>query len=204
MAEQCKGKTKEGKRCKKTTTSVTQLCHLHRTAKEEQERELPVKGFPDPDPLISDKQFNKLATLVKKGPKKDDEIGYIYIYYLPSDSLSYYKIGRTTQKVTKRLKQQHPHAKLFESYRVSCNKFCERVIHLFLDPWRVYRYKLDNKQYCTVWKHDGKPVTKGDAKKKKAYRLQGKKKEIEWFHHTLDELCLLNLVQEICKKYRNL
>jgi len=127
-----------------------------------------------------------IESKIKSGPRKTDHEGYIYIYYLKSDKrVRYYKIGQTSKTVAKRLKEWERESpsppQLVGSFKVTNVKFCERLIHLYLDYARVYRYKLPKNRFCTVWKDTGECVSYQDEKYKERYRLQGKKKQIEWF-----------------------
>jgi len=120
---------------------------------------------------------SKIVTKIKRGPSKDDGKGFIYVYYLGSDPQDYYhKIGRTSRSVETRLKEWKG-SQLRHSYSVSNQKQAERLIHLYLDYFRVYRYKQDNGTYSTVWKDTGEPVSKSDEGGKR----EGRSKEVEWF-----------------------
>jgi len=210
MAQRCIGKTQKGEQCKNATTSESRLCYRHAPKKKADVVEVPVweeKKYPVPDSTVETSVFKKITTLEKRGPKKSDEPGYIYIFFLSHDTESFFKIGRTKRTVKKRIsewKSKHGDGvKLYESFRVSCNQFCEHLIHLYLDPWRVYRYKIKHKQFCTVWKKDGEPVTADDVKLKKEHRLLGISKDVEWFYFEKKEDYMLDIVQSVCKKFRH-
>jgi len=215
MAEQCKGKTQKGEQCKNVTKSETGLCHRHQLKTKPKATTTPKvmvwekEKFPVPDESVDKRHLRMIETLEKGGPAKKDKPGYVYIFYLSTETEAFFKIGKTSRTVTKRLTEWRRKigdgVKLFESFRVSCNSFCERLIHLYLDPWRVYRYKVTENEYCSVWKKDGKAVTDADAKLKKLHRLNAKSKEIEWFHFKGDtDEYMLDIVQTICKKYRHI
>ncbi len=132
----CQGITSKGKPCKKKTEPY---CSYH----------------------VGDTNKKKLSTVEKrliKGPSKTDGPGYIYIYYLATDeSDTFYKIGRTSKTVEKRLSQWKGSI-LKKSYYVNHQKLAERLIHMELDNVRVYRYTLEDGSRFSIWKSDGKPV----------------------------------------------
>lgn len=95
------------------------------------------------------------------------------------DNRCYRKIGRTVQAFDKRAAQWGRPLMLM-GWVVKYNEFAERIIHLFLDEWRVYRLafarkevlpedsptRADKKRYLSHWKRTGswvKDTAHGDA-----------------------------------------
>lgn len=164
MAVRCRGITNKDERCK-LMVSNSEFCHHHKS----QEKNPKHIGLP-----------SKVQTIIKKGPSKNDSNGYIYVYYLARDQNEigeYWKIGRTTQTVTKRISQWKG-AILKASFKVKYNKMAERIIHLMLDKYRVYRYK-HNDGYHSIYKKDGSKVR--DSQMKHNFKLEAVTKHIEWF-----------------------
>lgn len=193
----CKKRTNKGKVCKRTAVVGKSFCWQH-LPKNDKELEIWEKqGYPTPSKLLVKRKTNKIRTKLKNGPTKKDVKGYIYVYRLSTDNKEngYCKIGRTTQTVEKRLRQWSKDAILIKSFEVKHNQFCESLIHCYLDHWRVYRYKL-KAGYCTVWKSTGEPVTKSDDKLLAKNKLEGRKKQIEWFCGN-QKYCL-EIVRAIC------
>lgn len=164
MSVQCRGITNKDERCKKKV-SDDDYCHHHK----DQKRNPIQPGLP-----------KKVQTLIKKGPSKSDSEGHIYVYYLKEDQSevkSYWKIGRTTQSVKKRLSQWEG-AILQESFKVNYNKMAERMIHLLLDKSRIYRYKHKGGHH-SVYKKDGSTLY--DSQTDTSLKLEARKKHVEWF-----------------------
>ena len=193
--QQCQGKTAKSVRCKRFVSGT--YCYQHIPEKEE---EWIRQGYPTPSSKIDEGHRRKIKSKLKRGPSQKDKEGYIYIYYLKTDKrVRYFKIGRTSTTVEKRLKQWEKESPsppvLVESFKVKHSIFCERLIHLYLDYCRVYRYKVSKNRFCTVWKVSGECVTERDEKLKDRNRLEGMKKQTEWF--AVKKKTALNLVKEI-------
>lgn len=151
---------------------------------------------------LTNKIRNRIAKYMKDGPTKKDGPGHIYVYYCPQDNPedTYYKIGRTERSVDARLKEwkKKDGAVLKKSWKVSHQKFIEKLIHAYLDAVRVYRYSVShtittggngvNNVYCTIWKSTGEPVDLMDAHLKATNKLEARTKHIEWFKSTWKEL----------------
>lgn len=167
----CQGITKDGKKCKKTKEPY---CHLHEPMKFD---------FPLPILELTTKVQKKIHKHLKKTPSKSDGKGHIYCYYLTSDTEDcFYKIGRTNRTVDVRLKEWGEGVKLKCSWEVKHEKWMEKLIHTYLDSIRVYRYQIDDtEEYCNVWKTDMKCISKHDEDLKENHKLEGRKKNIEWF-----------------------
>lgn len=173
----CQGTTKSGSKCKNPQEPY---CRFH----------TPVTDFDFPLPVVNctTRVQNKLKTIMKKGPSKKDGKGIIYVYFLISDAKdSYYKIGRTSRSEDERLKEWGKDVKLKGSWDVKYHHIIERIIHVYLDDVRVYRYLVNQKndeegeKYCSVWKTDGVPIETKDKLLKEKHKLEGIKKNIEWF-----------------------
>ena len=170
---------KKGNRVRCTRQTSEAFCSQHSPTPTEEPWEK--EGLPVPHTSLAKRVTNRLRARLRRGPTKKDKEGWIYIFELPSDGkLPYYKIGRTTQDVEKRLRQWSKDAKLVASWKVSKNVYCEGLIHVYLDTWRMYRYET-KKGLCSVWKDSGEAVTSRDNKLSKKFKLEGRKKQIEWF-----------------------
>lgn len=169
----CKGKTLAGEPCR---LKEEPYCRHHKDQKDENI----VVPYPIKD--LTKKIQRKIELKSQKKFSKTDGPGHIYIYYIDADKKdSYYKIGRTSTTVKKRLSKWKDSI-LKKSYAVKHEKKSERMIHLYLDHVRVYRYYIEEeKGYCTVWKSTGEAVTKKDEVLKNKYKLEGRNKHIEWF-----------------------
>lgn len=184
----CKGITLKDKPCSRNAETKSEYCYQHK--KQGKTKKIEIPGLKDNE--ITQKARVKLA----KGPSTTDCKGHIYIYYLLSDEReaeSYWKIGRTTQTVEKRLSQWSSNGRLHlkKTYEVKYNKLAESVIHKLLDKERVYRYayktgkNLDATRFHTVWKNNREPVLDTQNRQSEVLagelKLEGSKKQIEWF-----------------------
>jgi len=180
---QCKGITLSDTRCKRMLKSSV-YCSAHK----EQKDKLPIKntfkiaGFTLTVPKSA---LGKYKTKISKGPAENDQKGHIYVYYLGNDVENYWKVGRTTQTVEKRLSQWGKDAKLKKSWKVNHNKYAERLIHLLFDGKRMYRYKHSN-GFNSIMKKDGSIVD--DGQYDKTCKNDQLKKQIEWFNVEWDLL----------------
>lgn len=167
----CQGKTKSGKVCKNKTEPY---CHLH------EDQVLPVAVPWE----LSKKIERKILTKVKKGPSKSDGPGRLYIYHLDSAE-PYIKIGMTERTSEKRLKEWKG-AKLIVDFAAKHRRLTERLVHLYLDHVRVYRYVLENGAYYTIWKNSREPVEENGPPLHE--RLKGISKQVEWFKISYPEI----------------
>ena len=172
----CGAKTAKS-RCKRKVSQEGQLCYQHapKVAWDQ-------KGYPEILNGTNESIAKKIKKRILYGPKKKDKLGYIYIYRLPGEPF-FYKIGQTEKNPLVRVKEWSKDAILLAYYVVESVNFCERLIHHYLDKYRVYRYVLPDKSMYSVWKATGKPVKPGLVP-----QLEGRKKQIEWFKHDLDPL----------------
>jgi len=115
---------------------------------------------------------NTRLTIVKKIKKKLKEVkpqkdyGYVYVYRLEGDVANRYKVGTTKREPKKRLKEwSNIHTlplitEIIWEVPVGC-KWVERMIHLYLDPYRLIRYELDSGQFTDYMYANGTPTVKG-------------------------------------------
>lgn len=169
----CKGYKKNDTRCTRQTKNTSGYCYQH-TAQE------------------TKKYATKYERLLEKGPTAKDEKGYIYVYRLLRDEreeLSYWKIGRTSKTVKKRLSQWKGSV-LKEYWEVPCNKLAEKLIHWQLRESRIYRYEYEKGnqkaiRYHSVYKSTGKVIPDSQNRAKDiengTWKAEGRKKHVEWF-----------------------
>jgi hypothetical protein len=174
----CQGTTTKGSKCK---LKDEPYCKYHKP--------IPIiKGFTLDITRCTTKIQKKLQTIMKKGPSKTDGKGHIYAYWLDCDEYdTYYKVGRTSRDVDKRLKEWKG-AIYKVSWPVKYQKLAEKLIHVYLDHVRVYRYELAKNTICTIWKTSGEPVEDSDEDLKEKYKLEARTKMIEWFYMPWKEL----------------
>lgn len=187
----CRGVTNADKRCKRKTNDT--FCYHHKDQKK-----TIITNLPSSRAILP----QKCETVIARGPSKTDKKGHIYVYSLLSDNKEYgeyWKIGRTTQGVQKRL-SQWPGSILESSYKVKYNKMAERMIHLILDDVRIYRYAYETKntkQYHSIYKQSGKSVKDTQNRDKDierdTWKLSALGKHVEWF------LCDTKTVRQVIK-----
>lgn len=170
----CQGRTIKKEKCKNKTEP---FCHLHEP-----------KEFVHPISVIhlTTSTKNKIKRRLQKPVSKTDGPGFIYVYTLPEDG-QYFKIGRTERSVEQRIKEWKG-AILKKNYPVAYQKKTERLIHLYLDHCRVYRYQIAKGKICTIWKSNGEPVTDYDATLKEKHKLSVLTKQVEWFNCPWEEI----------------
>lgn len=181
--KKCEALTKKGTQCSRNAVNDN-LCTQHGSMKKVTKKDDPepwdVFGFPVPKEQNGSSVIQAIRTLLKRGPTKTDRDGYIYIYYLDSDKgLSYYKIGRTVQKVRQRLKQWKG-SKLKYASSTQHNQWVEQLIFKYLTYCRIHRYERpDGKGYHSVYQQTGEVVP--DSQQWKGDKLCATSKHIEWF-----------------------
>lgn len=221
MEKICPATTGKGTQCTRRLKPGQELCFQH----EKQDKETLHKqndaepwtelDLPEPYKANGAAILQKIRTQLKKGPKKDDGAGFIYIYSLEHEStLNYYKIGLTQRRVTTRMKEWsdiHNERKatqvvLHHQYQVVKGvKFCERLIHLYLKYCNMHRYPYKD-GYHSVYAlppnevlKDGQEKPDDDDNDKE--RLVAKSKCIEWFCEELTELDrIVTSITELYKK----
>lgn len=172
--KQCKGITLADTRCKRMLKDQL-YCSAHKN-QPPVKNSFKIAGFTLTVPRSA---LNKYKTQIKNGASENDQKGHIYAYYLENDVKNYWKIGRTTQTVRKRLSQWGKDAKLKKSWSVKHNKYAERLIHLLFDGKRMYRYKHKG-GFNSIMKKDGTVVN--DDQYDKECKNDQLTKQIEWFH----------------------
>lgn len=168
--------------------------------------------LPEPSKELRLSVLRRLRNRINRGPKQSDTTGYLYVYSLADEvGLNYWKIGMTSRDDLEiRLKEwQSKHAGhtivLKRSYRmeVKATRCLERVVHLYLDHKRMYRYQVSapNGTYLvSIWSATGDPID--DAGRRTwisgadpKQRLHSSGKMVEWFCLPWSELePLLNVL----------
>lgn len=177
------------------------------------------RGLPEPQlKLLDRKVLAKLRRRLSSGPSsKTDEPGCIYVYSLEHEAgHNYWKIGMTTRSMEKRQKEwqsKHPHhtVVLKQCYDIPTKsvKFLERVIHLYLDYRRMYRYPITlgtKHRIVSVWKSTGAGVEDAEWTAWNDWlvthpkeRLSGRSKLIEWFNLPWEQIA--PLIESLVKFY---
>lgn len=138
----------------------------------------------------------KIERRLKSGPRTTDEPGHIYVYALQHEmdaQMDYWKVGMTTRAPEERAKEWS--AKHHKTHTVVTQavfhvptravKHVERLIHLYLDYCRLYRYPLASGAIRSVWAHSGNLIEDKDGKEWAAQTPQERPvalhKMVEWF-----------------------
>lgn len=159
------------------------------------------------------KVAQRLRRRFEAGPKSNDEPGIIYVYFLQhEEARNYFKVGRTSRDLEKRHKEwqaQHDPAHVVvtkKSWKVESKavKFLERVIHLWFDYCRMYRYPVGKTgRILSVWSSTGAPIHDPDyvalEEAGEEERLVAKRKMVEWFWVMWPELDAL--ITKLCTFY---
>lgn len=210
MKKRCQAITLSNKKCHRTTDK--KYCYQHKKKSENVKKvSVPWKTIGLLPKIIKQNPkgiISRINTLLKRGPTKNDKPGHIYSYYLNLDEkqgLSYYKIGRTEQKLHIRLSQWKGSV-LKKGFPVSFNRFAERLIHLSLAFCRIYRYEHEN-GYHSVKALSGKVVEDSQKLEKLG---KGHKKHIEWFNADFEDIiypmvvCIVKIVNNWEKKRKKI
>lgn len=157
------------------------------------------RRLPEPSKELRLTVLRRLRTRINRGPKQSDTTGHLYVYSLSNEAgLNYWKIGMTSRdELDKRLREwQSKHGTtvlLKRSYRleVKAARCLERVVHLYLDHVRMYRYSVlspGEEKSClvSIWSATGAPIE--DAGRRAWFsvadpeqRLHSTGKMVEWF-----------------------
>ncbi len=197
--ERCNAQTLKKERCKRAAKDGTHFCgqHTPSTVVATTEPWVTLK-LPTPHKDIRKSVLAKLRTKLRQAPeKRSGGVGHIYVYHLKGEhkaGLMYWKVGMTERAVDVRMAEwerthKNNHVLLAKSYRVErAHKWVERVVHLYLDYCRVYRYALEKSDtFYTVWAATG--ASCGPVEENEPEDLVAVHKQVEWFHSdTLDEL----------------
>lgn len=202
----CPAMTNQGTQCTRRLKTGQEWCYQH----EKQQNKQDIHKVTDEEPwhklgLLEPYKANgnpvlqKIRTRLKKGPKKDDGPGFIYIYSLEHEStLNYYKVGLTERRVTTRMKewskihneQKETKVVLHDQYHVTKGvKHCERLIHLYLAYCNIHRYPYKDGYHSVYALPPNKVLNDGQEKKEEeGERLVAKSKCVEWFCEELAEI----------------
>lgn len=157
-----------------------------------------VRGLPEPElKLLKRSVIQRLERKISSGPKPSDCTGHLYVYYLAGEEgRNYWKIGMTTRPVAERKKEwqaKHPGHVLVmkKSYEITSKtvKCLERVVHLYLNHRRMYRYPVGAKLLVSQWAATGAQIEDDDwkvwtalcSKEGKLPKLRATGKMVEWF-----------------------
>jgi hypothetical protein len=189
--ERCKGQTLKKAQCKRSAT-VGSYCSLHVPKVE------PWTALSLPCPNESNRKsiLTKLRTKLRQpAAKRSGGAGHIYIYYIKEEHdayLMYWKIGMTERSVKVRLAEwARVHSKtkgtllLAKTYRIThAHKWVERVIHLYLNYCRVYRYVRDDEDgsFYSVWAATHEPCPESVDNEDEEGVPVATHKQVEWFH----------------------
>lgn len=194
MDVRCEAFKKDGKRC---TRKGNPLCAQHQrlalttttTTCVGDVEPWTARGMPAPCvEKLRPHMLQKLRRKLKAGPRTTTaKSGSIYVYCLDGDEhANLYKVGMTSSGVDKRLQawaRKHKGKvlrKVAEYVVLSDVAWVERVIHLYLDYCRVYRYPG-----FSVWAATGEPLVGENAAPSPPppppHSLLAVEKMIEWF-----------------------
>jgi hypothetical protein len=159
------------------------------------------RKMPAPSPKLRPHVLQKLRRKLKAGPRPTTPRhgtrgGSIYVYCLEEDDHeNLYKVGMTSDSVDKRLqawarKHKGTILKRIAEYVVNQDvEWVERIIHLYLDYCRVYRYPRSGSGSGleSVWAATGKPLDTG-SEPISPRSLLVTEKMIEWFALPFEEI----------------
>ena len=197
--------TKEGHQCTKPVSKEIDnytLCTIHyksylrdKTKLTSVREEEPWKrlGLPPPSKFNGAREIAKIRTKIARGPTvSEDTEGCIYVYQIVGEEhLDYFKIGKSSKTAEERTKewQKHHKLRLMFSQAVECNVgFIERVIHLYLNYCRLYRYPLaSGGGFKSVYVRKPDEIIE-DGQHTEEQRVVAKNKLTEFFCCPLDEV----------------
>jgi len=157
------------------------------------------RGMPTPAKALRPHVLQKLRRKLKAGPRpltpRKGRGGSVYVYCLEDDDMpNLYKVGMTSDSVDKRLqswarKHKDTVLKRVAEYVVTQDvAWVERVVHLYLDYCRVYRYpRVGGTGLYSVWAATGKPLN-AEQQPSSPRSLLVTEKMIEWFSLPFDEI----------------
>lgn len=192
---QCEQKTqaKDGHLCKKPgkhqIAPGKYMCALHYKAWKEPKAWDTLK-LPAPQTIfMTPKALKDLDNKLNERVRPAREGGFLYVYAIPNEDVWLIKIGKTTRDVTDRLDEWAEHHKVEELLRAPfpCDlELAERIVHLYFDWARVYRYPQENGTFYDVWKTTKTPLVEGQAPPE-GFRPKASNKHTEWFAIQLHE-----------------
>jgi hypothetical protein len=155
------------------------------------------RGIPAPSKKLRLHILQKLRRKLKAGPKQAGKGGAIYVYCLEGDDYeNLYKVGMTSDSVDKRLQswaRKHKGTVLKRVAVYAINQdvsWMERVIHLYLDYCRVYRYpRIMGTGLESVWAATGERLdTTAGCGPPSPRSLLVTEKMIEWFAAPFEDI----------------
>jgi len=214
MDEQCEAITAAGTRCsrvgKHRNQCGEQVCQqhlwgIHKVISIKDVEPWVHRNMPEPAlHLLRASVVQKLRRKLKQGPRPVTPRGIgrgrggsIYVYCLENDDhLNLYKVGMTCENVDKRLQQWERKHKckvrqVAQYVTLQDVAWVERVIHLYLDYCRVYRYPLLKGGLHSVWAATGEPLTTSTTTEDEASAkrpLVVTEKMVEWFKASFDDI----------------
>lgn len=189
--QRCQAQTAKRKQCSRQATCGTR-CTQHAPKEVVIVEPWTTLGLPSPHTDNRSSVLNKLRTKLRQPEtKRSGGAGHLYIYYIAEEheaGLMYWKIGMTERSVDVRLAEWAKAHKrgatvlLAKSYRLRrWHKWVERVVHLYFNYCRVYRYPLANNKahFHSIWAATRKPCPDSADYKDTAPAMH---KQVEWFH----------------------
>jgi len=212
----CEAVTKStGQRCTRKATFVIiiknsnrmRVCSQH-SARQTVDEPWTRLDLPEPSTDLRVGIRNKLRRKLETGPSEKDGKGAIYVYGFEHErQRQYWKIGMTQQTVEERMRQwSAEHGVEIDSvhqWHLGNNvKFCERVIHLYLDHVRIHRYPIETEEerhdqiiFRSKWAATGKWIDDGAP----TDRPVAKNKHVEWFCISL--FAIFKIINAVVDKY---
>lgn len=207
----CQSTTQKKTQCTRNAVEGSDKCAQHGgKAKELNSNETKALGLPAVPKETQGNVVKKIQRLIQKdlssSQAKTTAGGYVYIYRLAHETgLNYWKIGMTDREVDKRMKEWEGTLRCrvlcVKEYKLKKNHaYCERLIHLYLDYCRMYRYPAEAKKgdkhvlFKSKWYRSGEWID-DDQGREIDERLVAKNKHVEWFCAPLAEI--LKVVQAI-------
>lgn len=204
MDARCEALTQAGKQCSRRASEggvcVQHMAIRHSVISVREVEPWTLRSMPTPSDKLRAHVLQKLRRKLKAGPRPNTprgrhKGGSIYVYCLVDDEQGphLYKVGQTTDAVERRLaswarKHSGREIKCCAIYVVNQDvAWVERVVHLYLDYCRVYRYPLvASGQLESVWAATGEPL---DGKQPASPRSRlVSEKMIEWFAAPLEDI----------------
>ena len=204
----CEAFTQQGKQCTRRGKSIDwsgkNVCKQHffghhAVISVRDPEPWEARGMAAPSDKLRTHVLQKLRRKLKNGPRPStprsgNRGGSIYVYCLEDDEHEHlYKVGMTSDSVDKRLqawarKHKGTTLKRVAEYYVGQDvAWVERVIHLYLDYCRVYRYPRVRGGLESVWAATGKPLNP-DTPPVSPRSLLVTEKMIEWFALPFEEI----------------
>ncbi len=205
---QCTATTTKKKQCKNKAMANQMVCHVHVEKKTTKKKTSPPPApaapvvFPTPHPSLKRPVLRRLnAKLATLPERRSGGAGFIYVYAIKEEHDAgrfYWKIGMTERAADVRIKEWgrtlDKRTQTLVVHRVypvaRGHKWVERVVHLYLNYCRVYRYALPAASagsasgphsFYSVWATTGLPVEEEDASLG-PHDAPAMHKQVEWFY----------------------